>query len=257
MEQFSPHDVIDSAKIALVFGMGAGILLFACGGSRANDEKPATPAIISPAPEYEMSKMPEPSTAAPTASEVGTAPAPPTPPAKKPKRSGMQPVFANDDGVSTIVGTQGAVFKVAGATLRVPEDALRDGKDIRLAPSRTPLAKGEPVRLGGAFDVGPVLTSAGPPFELLLPVPVDAGELVLVTISRSTTKDGKANTAISTIAPTSVDAGKREALFELTELRDGTVYLAKKSALPTPSPEPTAVPATAPPATSANAPPKH
>jgi hypothetical protein len=240
--------------MALVFAMGAGVLLAACGGSHAKDEKTATPAIISPAPEYEMSKMPEPSTAASKASDAGTASAPSPPPAKKPKRSGMQPVFANDNGVSTIVGTQGAVFKVAGATLRVLEDALRDGKDIRFAPSRTPPAKGEPARLGGAFDIGPVLASAGPPFELLLPVPADAGEIVLVTIVRSTTKDGKANTAITTVAPKSVDDGKHEALFELAALPDGSVYLAKKPA--SPSPEPIVVPSAAPPAASANAPPK-
>jgi hypothetical protein len=241
--------------LALVFGMGAGVLLTACGGSHAKDEKTETPSIISPLPEYEMSKIPEASSAAPKATEGEAAPAPPTPSAKKPK--GMQPLFTNDKEVSTVVGTQGAVFRVADATLRIPADALRDGKDIHLALSPTPPAKDEPARLGTAFTVGPALASVGPPFELVLPFPADAGEVVLITLLRPKTKDKKAKTDVSTLAPKSVDPSKREALFELAALPEADVYLAKKPASSASSPEPSATSSAAPPAASANAPPRH
>jgi hypothetical protein len=243
-----------SRHSALVLGMAAGFLFAGCGGRQAEAEKPVAPATIASPPEYEMSKMPEARSAAPRASDAGATPAPPPPPAKKPK--GMQPLFTSDKGVSTIVGTQGAVFRVAGATLRIPENALRDGKDIRFAPSRTPSAKGEPARLGAAFDIGPALPSVGPPFELVFPLPADASDIVLVTVLRSKTKDGKAKTEVSTHAPKSVDPSQHEVLFELAQLPEGDVYIAKKP-LPTSSPEPSATSSAAPPAVSASAPPRH
>jgi hypothetical protein len=234
---------------AVLLGMVASFLFVACGGRHAEAEKPAAPAIVAPPPEYEMRKMPESASAAPMASD-SAAPAPLPPPAKKSKA--MQPVFSNDKGVSTIVGTVGAVFKVAGATLHIPEDALRDGKDVRFAPSRTVPTKGEPARLGTAFDIGPALASAGPPFELVLPLPPDAGDVVLVTVVRSKTKDGKPKTDVSTLAPKSTDPSKHEALFELAELPEGDAFLAAKPAS-TSSPEASAAPSAAPPAASVTA----
>ena len=234
---------------AVLLGMVASFLIVSCGGRHAGAEEPVAAAIVAPPPEYEMRKMPESASAAPMASD-SSAPVLPPPPPKKSKV--MQPVFSNDKGVSTIVGTVGAVFKVAGATLHIPEDALRDGKDIRFAPSRTVPTKGEPARLGTAFDIGPALASAGPPFELVLPLPPDAGDVVLVTVVRSKTKDGKPKADVSTLVPKGADPSKHEALFELAELPDGDVFLAVKP-VSTSSPETRAAPSVAPPTASANA----
>jgi hypothetical protein len=217
---------------------GATALLIACGGHRTEAEEPVAAApIIPPPPEYEMNKMPVPASAEPKSDQQAPSASAPEPPPKKLKE--MQPLFSNDNGVTTIVGTHGAVFKVGGATLRIPIDALREAKDIHFATSKTTAAKGEPARLGGAFEIGPALTSIGPPFELTLPIPADAPEVALVVIMRAKEKDGKAKATVATLAPKGVDSKKHEALFELAELPEGTAYLAQK---PPSSPQASAAP---------------
>jgi hypothetical protein len=129
--------------------------------------------------------------------------------------------------VTTVVGTLGAVIKVLRATLRIPEDALRDGKDIAFTPTNVAAPKGSPARVGGAFTVGPAMTSVGAPFELTLPFPADTGKVVLLVVSRGA-KDGKPTTEVRMVAPKRFDPGKGEAFFELPELPEGDVSLAKR-----------------------------
>jgi hypothetical protein len=233
-----------AGSFGLLLGLAASLLSAGCGGRHAEAGKPATAAIHAPPPEFEMGKMPETASAKPEAWDAG-APPKAAPPEPVKKRKEMQPSFSNDKGVSTIVGTHGALFRVAGATLRIPRDALKDGKDIRFAPSRTAPAKEAPARLGPAFDLGPALASAGPPYELTLPLPADAGDVVLVIVVRSKTKEGKPKIDVTLLAPKSVDASTHEALFELAALPEGDVCLAKRPPGWTASPEPGPAPSTA------------
>ena len=207
-----------------------------CSGGTAGAEKPSAPvANVAPPPDFEVSKMPEEPSATPPAASTTPPPAPPPEPARKPKT--MQPKFDSEKGVSTIVGTQGAVFRVGAASLRVPEEALEGGKDLHLGPSKAAAAKGEPARLGLAYEIGPAIASAGAPFELTLTFPEGTEDVVLVTIVHPAAKDPKdprPKTEITAVPPKHLDPEKHGALFELPALPEGVVYLAARSAVHVP-----------------------
>ena len=211
--------------------------LFACSSrSKQQQAQQGEPSeITSPPPLVEMQKMPTTETVPADAAAAEPAPEP-----EKAQRR-PQPTFNNETEIATIVGESGAVMKLAGvAVLRIPDGALRgEGKNLRFAVTKLPAAKGAPPLLGQAFVLEPKLKSSGPPFELTLNVPPEASNVELVVVVPPDPKaKGPKKTEHQTVAPKSIDAAKKQALFELAELPGATIYLTAKQ-------EPGAAPADA------------
>jgi hypothetical protein len=136
-----------------------------------------------------------------------------------------QPTFSNEQEIATTIGESGAVMKVGTAVLRIPEGALRDGKNVRFALSTASPSKGAPPRIGQSFTLEPKLKSAGPAFEITLSLPDGANAVDLVVA----TAQSSPKIPYRKISPKQVDAKKRQALFELEELPGADVYLTART----------------------------
>jgi hypothetical protein len=211
----------------LLVAVALAVSPLACSGGAKQQKAEGEPSTISsPPPLVEMSKMPV-TEAVPA--DAATAEQPPPEPEKPQRRP--QPTFNNETEIATIVGENGAVMKLAGvAVLRVPDGALRgEGKNLRFAVVKLPAAKGAPPLIGQAFVLEPKLKSSGPPFELSLNVPPEASNVELIVVVPPDPKaKGPKKTEYQPVAPKSIDAAKKQALFELGELPGATIYLTAK-----------------------------
>lgn len=213
----------------LVLGLGAAIALGsgACAPSSQQQETQSgqkDPGGYKPLrQEYEMS-MPETVEADAKAPGNEATEAPPEP-EKQVRR--VQPMFSNASEVATIIGEHGAVIKLDNAAaLRIPEGALTDGKKLRFALGTLALDKDAPPKIGQSFALEPNLKSAGPPFELTVLLPAGATSVELVVVVPPDPKNKAAKKPeYRRMSPKSVDAKKREAMFELGELPGSEVYL--------------------------------
>lgn len=208
--------------------------LVACGGA-------ATPPPVSapePAPvdeatiEPEILDEPEP--------EATSAEAPPVEmPAVEERRielikttSAGRPMvqYVEASGITTTLGHNGGILKIGEATLRIPDGALRDGMNVTFALA--PKTKGPQKALGPVYKVGPKVHSAGPKFQIALPIPQGAGPLgFAVEMEGRDEKTGKPKLEWQSVAATKVflDIEPPIALLEVEGLFDGHVTLVETS----------------------------
>jgi hypothetical protein len=221
----------DFRTLVLLFGAAIALDTVACARNPQQQETQpgqANPGGYKPLrQEYEVS-MPETVESDANAPSNEATESPPEP--EKPVRR-VQPMFNNASQIATIIGEYGAVMKLDNAAaLRVPEGALTDGKKLRFALGTLALDKDAPPKVGQSFALEPNLKSAGLPFELvvLLPAGTTSAELIVVVPPDPKNKGAK-KPEYRRIPPKSVDAKKREALFELAELPGSEVYLTPKT----------------------------
>jgi len=226
---------------ALASAMALALALdtVSCGGSKSPAEQAGSEesAIESPPPSFEVTmpqEVEEPADGGAAESKAEPAPSEPEKAIRRP-----QPTFSTDQEIATTLGESGAIIKLGAiATLRIPEGALRDGKNIRVALSSSSPSKAAPPALGPSLTLEPKLRSAGPPFEVTFSLPegVNAVELV-VPMAPDSTKKGSSKAEYRRVAPKKIDVKKKQALFELDELPGGDVYLTKGTPPPTPAKE--------------------
>jgi hypothetical protein len=191
--------------------------LGACGGDRSKQADTASKPLEDrpPPPQFEMS--------VPEVVEVEAgAPDAPDPSAEAPKRR-PQPKYEDEREVKTTIGESGAVFRVGGAVLRIPEEALRRGVNLSLAVQPVGGGKADG-RVGKIYVVGRGVKSHSTPFELSLPLATDAGTVKLV-IQRKWKPKGQKNFERKIVEPRSIDAAGAAALFELPFLYKGEYWL--------------------------------
>jgi hypothetical protein len=195
-----------------------------CGGSNPQPEQATSetqPSEKAPPPAFDvtMSEMPDETEETPDPSSAATKEVPKTSEPEKTVRR-PQPTFSNDQEIATTIGESGAVMKIGtAAMLRIPEGALRDGKNVRFSLSASGPSKTAPPPIGQSFALEPKLRSAGAAFEITFSIPEGANAVELVIMAAP----GKSE--YRKLSPKRVDAKKKQALFELEELPGGDVYL--------------------------------
>ena len=217
-----------SARALKLVAISSLLAHSACGGSSPTT---AAPVVAEPAP------MP-----APPAAEEAPAEPPPDPgaasaPAADGARapSGRPPLFfSNGAKIAEQVGeTPAAKFELGGAggaTLRIPEYALRSGILVTFAidkkAKRHKGAAGETYRLQAQVPPSAEfqqVESAGPKLELKLPKTGAASNLAHGEVKLD--DKGKETVTWTVVAPAKVDDAAKSASFEITTFKDGILHL--------------------------------
>ena len=192
----------------------------ACGGD-PSERKAAAPEAMKdkpPPPQFEF-QVPE------TEYVEAGAPDGPDPSETKPKAK-PQAKYEDAKEIKTTVGEGGALYRLGGdAVLRIPEETLRQGKNVYFAiVSGAGKADG---RVGNVYAFEKGVFSHGPPFELTLPMPLEAGAVKLVILRKWKPKKAKTYERI-VVEPKAIDTAKGTAYFELTRLYKSEIWLTTK-----------------------------
>lgn len=138
--------------------------------------------------------------------------------------------YVEGNGITTTLGHNGGILKIGEATLRIPDGALREGMNVTFALA--PKVKGPEKAKGAIYKLAPKVHSAGPRFQIVLPVPQGAGPLgFAVELSSVDEKTRKAKTEWQVVAPTKVfaDSDPKLALLEVDALFEGHVTLVEEN----------------------------
>lgn len=135
--------------------------------------------------------------------------------------------YMGEKGLTTTLGVHGGVLKAgAGATLRVPDGALREGLNVTLELDAK--ARGPRGAVGLIYKIGPQVASRGPKFQLVLAVPagVKSPSFALEVVTADA-KTGKPKSDWQVLAPTHVFVGDNPdlAVLELDALAETHVTL--------------------------------
>lgn len=223
--------------------------LVACGGSSspppaAPTPEPAAPEVA-PAPAAEVTEAEAPAETTPAPSAEAPVEAPPA----EAKASGEQSIklikttsagrpmvqYVESTGITTTLGHNGGILKLGDATLRIPDGALREGLNVTFALA--PKVKGPAKAIGSVYKVAPDVHTAGPRFQIVLPVPAGKGAVgFAVELSKVDEKTRKPTTAWETVTPTKIftDSEPNLALLEVDGLFEGHVTLTE---MDTPKPQ--------------------
>lgn len=220
-------------SVLALFGVAG---LVACGG--ASTPPAAPPFAPTPVSAPEPMAEPEPEAALdpePAPSRDATEPeaeAPPKVDLVKTTAAGRPMVqYVDSQALTTTLGQNGGILKLSEATLRIPDGALREGLNVTFALA--PKVKGPAEAIGAVYKVSPDVRSAGPKFQIALPVPAGAGPIgFALELQKFDEKTRKAKTAWEVVAPTKIftDIDPPVALLELDALFDGHVTLTRASA---------------------------
>jgi len=220
-----------------------GTLLAACGGASVNVGEPTVPEVPTEA-ETEVVETTE-----PVAEEaVAAEPVPETPNAKQPEPEPQPPAerkielvsttasgrpivqYVEANGVTTTLGRDGGILKIGDASLRIPENALREGMNVTFALA--PKVKGPAGAIGPVYKVAPETRTVGAAFQLVLPVPAGVSSAAFAVETTTGEKSAKAKASWQTIPATKIftDRDPNVALLELDSLFEGHVTLVPASA---------------------------
>lgn len=222
-----------------------GAWLAACSGSASSTlPEPAVPETPAEAEAEEVVEAPEPATEPAEAAKVAETSPPkepePAEPAPPPERkielvrataSGRPIVqYVEASAVTTTLGRDGGILKIGDASLRIPENALRDGMNVTFALA--PKVKGPANAVGSVYKVAPDTRSVGAPFQIVLPVPQGVQELSFAFTTSADEKSAKGKVSWQTVPATKVftDMQPPLALLEVESLFEGHVTLVRGSA---------------------------
>lgn len=138
--------------------------------------------------------------------------------------------YVDAHGVTTTLGQNGGILKLADATLRIPDGALRDGTNITFELAPKTKAPGEAVGL--VYKVAPNVRTRGPRFQIVLPVPAGVSDPSFSVELPSPDEKAarKTKTVWQVVSATKIftDIEPPLALLELDTLFEGHVTLTKE-----------------------------